>query len=120
MADKVRKDERIDGVRYITIPVGDNLDDATVEDLIRQLAPATVGIVGNYADIQRGGAAVAKGEGTMDDGVVPAPGVTDRDLAVTKAVEDAVEASKTGEASSVGDPNTGGTGGTTESRKTSR
>jgi hypothetical protein len=116
-----KKDEKIDGVRYITVPVGDNLDDATVEDIIRQLAPPVAGIVGNYADVQRAGAAIVKGDGSdLASGVETPPGVTDTDIAVTKAVEDAVEASRTGEASSVGDSNTGGTGGTTASRTTTR
>jgi len=114
-----KKEERIEGVRYITIPVGDNLDDATVEDIIRQLAPPVSGIVGNYADVQRAGAAIVKGDATdLAAGVETPAGVTENDLAVTKAVEDAVEASRTGNPSSVGDPNTGDTGGTTASRKT--
>lgn len=123
MADKIKKDERIDGVRYITIPVRDNLDDAGITALIEQLAPATVGLVGNYADMQRGGAAALKGDGSVSSGVEMPPGVTEADLATTKAVEDAVAAaveSSTGAGNSAGDASTGGTGGTTDSRKTTR
>lgn len=122
MPDNIRKDERLEGVRYITIPVRDNLDDAGVEDLIRQLAPPAVGIVGNYADVQRAGAKAVLEDGVtaFQEGVETPPGVTDEDIAVTKAVDDAVAAaveSSTGAGNSAGDAKTGDTGGTTASRK---
>lgn len=122
MADNIKKDEQIDGVRYLTIPVRDNLDDAGIEELIRQLAPPVVGIVGNYADVQRGGAAVVKGDGSLESGVETPPGVTDDDIAVTRQVEEAIATaieSSTGKGNSAGDANTGDTGGTKASRKTS-
>lgn len=121
MADNIKKDERIDGVRYLTIPVRDNLDDAGITALIEQLAPPVVGIVGNYADVQRGGAAVVKAEGSMSDGVETPPGVTEDDIAVTKQVEDAIATAietSTGNGNSAGDAKTGDTGGTKASRKT--
>lgn len=113
MADNTKsKSQQIDGVRYITIPVADNLDDATVEDLVRALAPPTSGIVGNYADIQRAGAAIVAGEGTdLASGVEIPAGESADDLKtaaqVNAAVEQAVSDSQTGRASSVGDPHTG-------------
>lgn len=120
MADNIKKDERIDGVRYITIPVRDNLDAAGIEDLVRQLAPPVVGIVGNYADVQRAGAEIVKGNATdFAAGVETPPGVTDDDIEVTRQVDAAVEAAVEGlGASSVGDAHTGDTGGTKASRKT--
>lgn len=120
MADNIKKDEQIDGVRYITIPVRDNLDAAGVEELVRQLAPATVGLVGNYADVQRAGGEIARGNATdFAAGVVTPPGVTEADIAVTNAVEDAVaKAVEDVGVVSVGDPQTGDTGGTKASRKT--
>lgn len=112
MADNVKKSEKIDGVRFITIPVADNLDDATVEDLVRQLAPPVAGIVGNYADVQRAGAAIVAGEGKdLASGVELPPGESPEDAKtaaqVNAAVEKAVEDSQTGRASSVGDSHTG-------------
>ena len=106
-----RKEQTIDGVRYITIPVRDNLDDAGVEELIRQLAPPVVGIVGNYADIQRAGAQIVAGDANdLASGVETPAGVTENDLAVTRAVEDAVAAandSSSGRGNSAGDARTG-------------
>jgi hypothetical protein len=112
MADGKRKEETTDGIRYITVPVADNLDDATVEDLVRQLAPPVAGIVGNYADIQRAGAAIVSGEGKgLADGVELPPGESDESVKtaakVNAAVEKAVEDSRTGRASSIGDAHTG-------------
>ena len=111
MADNKRNEQTIDGVRYITIPVRDNLDDAGVEELIRQLAPPVVGIVGNLADIQRAGAEIVKGNAKdLASGVETPAGVTDDDLAVTQAVEDAVAAaneSSSGKGNSAGDAKTG-------------
>lgn len=112
MADNVKKTTEKDGIRYITVPVNPNLDDATVEDMVRALAPPTVGIVGNYADIQRAGAAIVAGEGKdLASGVELPPGETAGDVKaaakVNAAVEQAVEDSRTGNASSVGDANTG-------------
>lgn len=112
MADNVKKAAEKDGIRYITVPVNPNLDDATVEDMVRALAPPTSGIVGNLADIQRAGAAIVAGEAKdLAAGVELPPGESPDDLKaaakVNAAVEQAVEDSRTGEASSVGDPNTG-------------
>lgn len=112
--------ENIDGVRWLHVPIRDSLDDAGITALIEQLAPATVGLVGNYADLQRGGAAVLKDQGSMSEGVERPAGVTDQDIAVTKAVEGAVAAaveSSPGTGNSAGDAHTGDTGGTTASRK---
>lgn len=77
-----------EGVRMITVPVGDNVDDDTVEAAIRSLAPPVAGVVGNLADVQRG-----------EINVEPDP--------VAAVIEDAVDAAKTGHPSSVGDPHTG-------------
>lgn len=79
-------------IETITIPINPDLDPATREDLLRQLAPVNpaLGVVGNYADIQRGGAAVVKDQGTMDSGVETPPGVTGEDLRQAKQVEDAI------------------------------
>lgn len=112
MADNVKKSDKIDGVRYITIPIADNLDDATVEDLVRQLAPPTSGIVGNLADVQRAGAAIVAGEAKdLAAGVEIPPGESPDDLKtaakVNAAVEQAVQDSQSGRASSVGDSHTG-------------
>ena len=83
----------------ITIPVNPNLDPATREDLIRQLAPVNpaLGVVGNYADIQRGGAAVLKETGSMSDGVETPPGVTGEDIKAAKKVDAAVDAAVSGD-----------------------
>jgi hypothetical protein len=106
----IKKDERIDGVRYLTIPIRDNLDDAGITALIEQLAPPVVGIVGNLADVHRGGASVVTEGGSVSDGVEVPPGVTDADIATTKAVADAVQNAidtSTGTANSAGDAHTG-------------
>lgn len=98
-----------DGVREVTILVGDNVDDATVEEAIRSLAPPVAGIVGNYADVQRAGAAIVTGTGnSIADGVEPPPDAEAVETAaVAAAIEKAVEDSQTGTPSSVGDPSTG-------------
>lgn len=88
MADN-KKDKEVEGIRYVSVPVGDNVDDATVEEAIRSLAAPVAGPVGNFADLQRG--------------EVSPPPVDP----VAKAIEDAVDASKTGKPSSVGDAHTG-------------
>ena len=105
-----------DGVREVTILVGDNVDDATVEDAIRSLAPNVAGITGNYADVQRAGAAIVRGDADgFAAGVEPPPGLTGDDIAVSAAIEKSVEDAKTGKPSSVGDSHTGAsiTGGNT-------
>lgn len=98
-----------DGVREVTILVGDNVDDATVEEAIRSLAPPVAGIVGNYADVQRAGAAIVTGTGNgFADGVESPPDAEAVETAaVAAAIEKAVEDSQTGTPSSVGDPSTG-------------
>lgn len=97
-----------DGVREITVLVGDNVDDATVEAALRSLAPNVSGVVGNYADIQRAGAAIVNGDAKdLAAGVEPPPGLTGDDIAVSAAIEESIEAAKTGNPSSVGDPSTG-------------
>lgn len=127
MADNAKKSQNIDGVRYITVPVNDALDDATIEDIVRQLAPPTVGLVGNYADVQRGGGAVLSGDAkSMAAGVEVPPGVSAEDVEntakVNAAVEKAVEDSKTGRASSLGDAHTGASiaGGSTYNKPGSK
>lgn len=109
MADNKKDKGAPEGVRYITVPVGENVDDATVEALIRELAPPVAGVVGNYADIQRAGAAIVAGDAKdLASGVEVPPGEDmKQQIATAKAVEDAVEASKTGNPSSVGDSHTG-------------
>jgi hypothetical protein len=106
---KSSKSSLPDGVREVTILVGDNVDDATVEEAIRSLAPSVAGIVGNYADVQRAGAAIVTGTGnSFADGVVPPPDADAVAAAeVSAAVEKAVEDSRTGNPSSVGDSHTG-------------
>ena len=53
--------------------VTSHLDEESKKALLRQLAPRQAGVVGNLADLQRGGAAVLKGEGDMEEGVEPPP-----------------------------------------------
>lgn len=57
-------------------PAAAGMDDATRTELLSRLGPRTTHVVGNLADLQRGGAAVVKGEGTMSDGVETPPGVS--------------------------------------------
>lgn len=95
MADNAKAStKQADTGSTITVPVDPDMDPATREDLIRQLAPRTaaVGVVGNLADVQRGGAHVVKGTGSMSDGVIDPPGVTAEDIAVEKKIDEAVEA----------------------------
>lgn len=69
------------------------IDESTREDYIRRLAPRETNVVGNLADVQRGGAAVLKDEGSVSTGVEPPPGVsTDGLKAEAKANEKANDA----------------------------
>ena len=75
--------------------VTDHLDEETKKQLLKQLAPRQAGVVGNFADVQRGGAAVLKDEGTMSAGVEPPPDRTKesvkRDAKVAEKVEEALD-----------------------------
>jgi hypothetical protein len=69
------------------------IDASTREDYLRRLAPRETNVVGNIADLQRGGAAVLKDEGSVSDGVEPPPGVSPAGLkAEAKANEKVAEA----------------------------
>lgn len=69
------------------------IDASTREDYLRRLAPRETNVVGNLADLQRGGAAVLKGEGSVSDGVEPPPGVSPAGLkAEAKANEKVTDA----------------------------
>jgi hypothetical protein len=57
--------------------------------LLDQLAPRQAGVVGNLADLQRGGAAVLKEQGSMSDGVEAPP-----DRTAEQVADDAVKAEK--------------------------
>lgn len=80
-------------VETITIPINPDLSPEDRDALIRQLAPKDplYGVVGNFADVQRGGAAVVTGSGSMSDGVQTPPGTTEQDLATSTAVSDAID-----------------------------
>ena len=69
------------------------IDASTREDYLRRLAPRETNVVGNIADLQRGGAAVLKDEGSMSTGVEPPPGVSPAGLqAEAKANEKVADA----------------------------
>jgi hypothetical protein len=73
--------------------ITDHLDDNTKEVLLKQLAPRQAGVVGNLADLQRGGAAVLKDSGSMSDGVEAPP-----DRTAEQVAADADKAAKVGDA----------------------
>lgn len=96
MADNASKSTaaKADKVETITIPINPNLSAEDREALIRALAPPDplYGVVGNYADVQRGGGLVVKGEGTMDDGVeTPVSENPETDQANSQAVNQAID-----------------------------
>jgi hypothetical protein len=75
--------------------VTSHLDEETKRQLLKQLAPRQAGVVGNFADVQRGGAAVLKDGGDMADGVEPPPDRTaeqiQKDAKVAEKVEGALD-----------------------------
>ena len=75
--------------------VTSHLDEESKRQLLKQLAPRQAGVVGNLADLQRGGAAVLKGEGSVSDGVEPPPDRTaeqvQHDAKVAEKVEGALD-----------------------------
>lgn len=66
------------------------IDASTREDYMRRLAPRETNVVGNLADLQRGGAAVLKDEGSVSDGVEPPPGVSTAGLKAEAKANEAV------------------------------
>lgn len=66
----------------------DGQDAATREAIVRRLAPRQVNLVGNFADLQRGGGKVATGQtDSMADGVELPAGVTESDAKATVKAE---------------------------------
>jgi hypothetical protein len=74
------------------LPENDGIDEVGRQEILRRLQPRQVNVVGNYADLQRGGAAVLKGEGTVSDGVEPPPGTSVEEIQNQAAVEEKVDA----------------------------
>lgn len=69
-----------DGTRTVTLTVGENFDDGLLNQLARQLERGNAHqVVGNLADLQRGGAEVIAGGGSMSDGVAVHPDVDEDD-----------------------------------------
>ena len=71
--------------------VTSHLDEESKKALLRQLAPRQAGVVGNLADLQRGGAAVLKDEGSMEDGVEPPPDRSAEQVKQDAKVADKIE-----------------------------
>lgn len=83
--------------------VTDALDEATKQELLKRLAPRQAGVVGNLADLQRGGAAVLKDEGSMSDGVEPPPDRTAEQVQSDAKVAEKAEAALDSALASVND-----------------
>jgi hypothetical protein len=77
------------------LPEHDGLDEVGRQEILRRLQPRVPGVVGNYADLQRGGAITLKGEGTVSDGVEPPPNTSVEEIQTQAAVEEKVDAALT-------------------------
>lgn len=66
-------------------------DQATRDEIMRNLAPRETNVVGNLADLQRGGKLVVTGESnSVADGVEPPPGTSTEQLQAETAANDKV------------------------------
>lgn len=74
------------------LPEHDGLDEVGRQEILNRLQPRVPGVVGNYADLQRGGAITLKGEGSVSDGVEPPPNVSVEEIQSAAAVEEKVDA----------------------------
>ena len=74
------------------LPEHDGLDEVGRQEILNRLQPRVPGVVGNYADLQRGGAITLKGEGSVSDGVEPPPNVSVEEIQTAAAVEEKVDA----------------------------
>lgn len=68
------------------------MDEGTRNAILARVAPRVHGLVGNYADVQRGGAAVLKGEGSISSGVEPPPGSSVEGIKADAKVAEKVDA----------------------------
>lgn len=68
-------------------------DQATRDEIMRNLAPRQTNVVGNLADLQRGGGFVATGQSnSVADGVEPPPGTSTEQLQSEAAANEKVVA----------------------------
>lgn len=79
------------------------MDESTRQDFLRRMAPRQTNVVGNFADLQRGGAAVVKDEGSVSDGVEPPPGVSPESVKAEAKANEKAEAALSAAADSLAD-----------------
>lgn len=79
------------------------MDESTRQDFLRRMAPRQTNVVGNLADLQRGGAAVVKDEGSVSDGVEPPPGVSPESVKAEAKANEKAEAALSAAADSLAD-----------------
>jgi hypothetical protein len=69
------------------------MDQSTREDFLRRVAPRQTNVVGNLADLQRGGALVVTGQSDkIADGVEPPPGTSTAGLKAEAKANEKVDA----------------------------
>lgn len=80
------------------------MDASTREDFLRRVAPRQTNVVGNLADLQRGGALVVTGQSDkIADGVEPPPGTSTAGLKAEAKAAEKVDAAIAAAADSVSD-----------------
>lgn len=86
------KHDRETGLHAGLLTEADGMDETTRAAIVRRLAPRQVNLVGNLADLQRGGGKVATGQtDSMADGVELPPGVSVDDAKATVKAEKAAD-----------------------------
>lgn len=100
-------------------------DQATRDEIMRNLAPRQTNVVGNLADLQRGGALVVTGESnSVADGVVAPPGTSTEQLQAEASANEKVADALAAASDSVADAQAVAAGGdqvtTTKSSKSDK